>query len=212
MPERVLHFRSLSQRERQVLLSIRTDEDEVLPGGRISPFVALNRTAKALDLVIGEPASRFVHTDEKRLLSWLSLAQRGKLERNSPVLCALADILFECSGVLKATDCYLDHRNTVWFDAAAASGGPLVRTEPSGTPSTPISARHSGAAVQSLQSRIIQFVIEHGTAATRELNAIGASRQVVSTMRKKGTLRRIRHGLYTIGNISRTSAAQAASA
>lgn len=203
MSARILRLGQLSQRERAVLMLMRGDPEPWTARAMATAFATLSRAAARAELIVSTPANPIVHCDEKKLLAWLTLLQR---QSTSPATAwdfphgeALLQPLRECARLLDRAALRLDYRNAVRFlngVQACHEWRELPHEEASAWPRAASACLPFGS---SLHRRVLSLVAEKGAIATHDLNAAGASSHVIGTMRKRGLLRRIRHGLYALG-------------
>lgn len=201
MSARILRLGQLSQRERSVLMLMRRGPVSNDPA-MATAFSMLSRDARRAGLVVSAPAHSIVHYDEKKLLAWLTLLQRQKtdlgmawdMDLDEELLASLRT----CARLLDEAALRLDYRNAVRF-----LHGVQARHE-WGEPADPTYACIPFGSL--LQRRALRLVAEKGVVATHDLNAAGVSSHIIRTLRKRGMLRRIRHGLYALGQPDRALA------
>lgn len=207
MSIKVLHLRGLSPRERHALLLLRGGSVAGASGKTIAAFSALFRDAEGVGLIISPVTSSIVHCDEKKLLAWLTLLQRQRIENGvdcdigpGPLLKSLRI----CAGLLDDAGIHLGYRNAVRFlQGASASHEWREPYERNRTIPTVQNDRSNPPFARPLEMRVLSFVAANGAVATQDLKAVGASSHTIKAMRKKGLLRRVRHGLYASGQADR---------
>lgn len=192
----IIHLRLLSLRERYALMALRCAGPE--SGGA---FARLAGQARSAGFEIGAAAAPYAGPDERRLLGWLALLQRQRPDRDlcqaAPFGPKLFATLRDCAALLDEAGCRLDYRNA----HRLRGGGDLHQQA---APARPMPTR-AGAT----QASILRFVSERGAVPSRELMAIGASRQMLRTMCKAQMLQRTGRGLYAIDGIDAAARARA---
>lgn len=197
MKAMALRLSSLSRIERQTVAcvrSLRFPAEALICRSDSQICNAVRLMADQLagtQLSIWHPGSMFLSQDEILLLTSLAAMQRRRcLTLHSALNSDLIETLKKCAAALTEASVRLPAKasivaepgrhpmETLRYHAYQQSSGLCVRD-------------HSVAAI------VLAMVRERGLVSTREFEAAGISRQYLSMLCKKGSLKRLRHGWYT---------------
>ena len=184
-------------RERLAITRLRGIYPADVDGPERFAFDTLREKAAAAGLSISASESPYVSKDEASLLASLALLQRQRPPADIGLPDELRAPLLDCARKLKAADIGLQYRLIPF--ARGGDGAPLHQAHPPSSVPSSSAAGHPRQFVQrsTLQGKVFAFVSDRGLVAASELGRIGASRQVISIMYKRGLLRRVRFGVYT---------------
>jgi hypothetical protein len=194
MASRLLVLNRLMMRERLAIAWLRGVYPVDMDGSERAAFDALRQKAGATGLSIGAPESPYVSQDEASLLAGLALLQRQRPPSAIEFPEVLRVPLFDCARRLKAAGIGLHLRLMPPIRAAdQGHARPTCRID-----NVPAAIEPRQFVQRStLQGKVFAFVSDRGLVAASELGRLGASRQVISIMYKRGLLRRVRFGVYT---------------
>lgn len=210
---KLLHLRTLSQRERQAVMLVRKGGDLATKDGAgdaamAAAFAEFARVARTAAYVVLPPEAPYVHADEQKLLACLTLLQRHGARQwtacDITLDCELTQAARVCAALLDDAGQHLCHRNAIRVLESAGSNAAGVQL-PRCDALLPSASGPSGRTGldQSLEGRILKLVADEGAVAAHDLHALGATTRMVRNMRRKGMLQRIRHGIYALGQIER---------
>lgn len=156
-------------------------------------FDALADRARLEGLHIQDADCGYLGGDEAKLLAALTLLQRQRPELLVDIKPTLHANLRACAMLLAERGVRLEYRNML--RAAAATHRHVESTTSLRTSATRarIDDPFGNFAVQ---AELYRYVTAHGTVWFKELQNLGATRHVVTTMCKRGLIRRVRHGVY----------------
>jgi hypothetical protein len=159
----------------------------------VAAFALLRKAAIANGLSIAPAGTTCVGPDEITLLALLAALQRNRPPPLPEVDTTLQAAVFDCAQWLRARGLWLHYRlTTPLLVGASASGRTEDRASATRLRRMPPSRLPSG----SLEDRALLFAMEHGPVSTGDLAGIGISSHVIRTMRHRGLLTRVRHGVY----------------
>ncbi|MCX8475361.1 MAG: type IV toxin-antitoxin system AbiEi family antitoxin domain-containing protein [Sphingomonas sp.] len=193
MTPRIRTWRSLKRSERQALRLLRGTLPASTDAALLSGFRRLRDRLADHGMKPLAPAGRYVSADEAMLLANLAALQRGRAAAGPGDHRLARDVrsaLIECAIQLERAGCILD-------------AGAIARVNAPGDAAPP----RSGAAWTARRARILDFVEERRLVRTRELVALGASRENIRALCSKGAIQRVRHGWYAARSLSRAEIA-----
>jgi hypothetical protein len=150
-------------------------------------FLRLAKSASGSGRVILPMEARRLSDDEKILIGWITMFQRGRGSEIVREDAELAASLRECAQWLTAMGLHLPFYCTVRIPAF--TGKLTIGHADSRFEGTTLS--HA-----SLKAMAADFARNRGVVSARDLKGIGVSRQYVSLLCKQGVLRRIGFAIY----------------
>ena len=207
----------MSRTERRVLHLLREVDDPGSPHlseeqDEVLDWLRLVMTrAKGLGFDVRPYDADYVSADELKLLGWLALYQRERLEYDVVADSALIRAMRYAADALKMAGCRLP------FQAVLRAGfvsDPEIVSLPAVAPTPEIieravharlRARHGNDA-HTARARVIAYLRTHGAAPAAELCALRVSRQYLSVLRAQGVIVRPRYGVYALPSIVETDA------
>lgn len=196
MKPMAMRLSSLSRIERQTLACVRSLRFPAEAPVCRSDFQICNAVRLMADQLAGtqlsiwHPGSMFLSQDEILLLTSLAAMQRrGCLTLHSALNSDLIETLQKCATALTEVSVRLPAKASINLDIVAEP-----ERHPMETPR--YNAYQQGSGFRSVGAIVLAMVRERGLVSTREFEAAGISRQYLSLLCKKGSLRRFRHGWY----------------
>jgi hypothetical protein len=185
----------------EALRAFATGDDVSL---RSAPIVAdalrpLAMEARQAGYAIWPIGATYASADELKLVGWLALLQRERTCWLLDVDVVLADLLKRAATALKSQQ-QLPYKAVLRAEFAEDQAGLNSDAAPDRLDNKlrthlPV-PRATLAMRDSVRERAVAYARKHGRVSTRDLNAIGLSRQYLSDLCRRGTFVRIRHGLY----------------
>lgn len=200
MKPMAMRLSSLSRIERQTLACVRSLRFPAEAPVCRSDFQICNAVRLMADQLAGtqlsiwHPGSMFLSQDETLLLTSLAAMQRRSgVTLHSALNSDLIETLQKCAAALTEVSVRLPVKASINLDIVAAP-----ERHPMETPRYNACQQSSGSCVRdrSVGAIVLAMVRERGLVSTREFEAAGVSRQYLSLLCKKGSLRRFRHGWY----------------
>jgi hypothetical protein len=194
---RVFSLARLTSRERYVIGLLRGADPGSASGGLLALFDRLRTTAGELGFRPGPLTGAYASRQELCLLGCIAAMQRENPGVLLKISGAIRTPTLACARRLAFEGVHLNHasisRLSSMIDACkelSVSTAPLLQVRPRSQrrPLPPMPG--------SLQEKALTFVCSRGIASSRDLAALGVSRQVVSLMFKQGLLVRVRTGVY----------------
>ena len=207
----------MSRAERRVLHLLREVDDPDSPHlngeqADVLDWLRLAMTrARGLGYDVRPRDADYVSADELKLLGWLALYQRERLEYDVAADSALIRALRYAADALKMAGCRLP------FQAVLRAGfvsDPEIVSPPAVAPTPEIieravharlKARHANDA-HTARGRVVAYLRAHGAAPAAELCALRVSRQYLSALRAQGVIVRPRYGIYALPSLVETDA------
>lgn len=191
-----LRLSSLSRIERQTLACVRSLRFPAEAPVCRSDFQICNAVRHMADQLAGtqlsiwHPGSMFLSQDEILLLTSLAAMQRRScLTLHSALNSDLIETLQKCAAALTEASVRLPVKASIVAEP---------ERHPMETLRHHAYQQSSGLCVRdrSVAAIVLAMVRERGLVSTREFEAAGISRQYLSMLCKKGSLKRLRHGWY----------------